>query len=415
MTEKVNQNVPKTEEMSNQNNNIKNEIRQRNAVLIDQQTKRQIQEWLEGNPYQELLEYMRSRVMGQENIAVVVANVYNYLKNVSIPDAGMEMPTHGNCNNMILAAPSGSGKTETYRAFKDYFKKRIPALRLTISDVSNLTATGYRGAEPSSIVEPFLGCGLEPIGIVFMDEFDKICTPSYNANHGDVHLEVQHNLLTLVEGSRVETKQGYVNTNKLLFIGMGSFDQFRKKRENDSKEPIGFGAVGSDEIMEAEHAAPITREDMISAGGCYELIGRFSCIENYHPLDQETILNIIKKACEDIADQFHCDINLEEEAMAELFESANSKFGCRLIESKIREVVLKAYSEAMQKDSAWDVMDLNIDTLNSYTFGFREYTEEEMELEEAFQSGGVHKEIPVPKMSFEERMEALIRAQTQQD
>ena len=148
MTETENQNVQKPEEMNNQNNNIKNEIRQRNAVLINQQTKRQIRDWLEGNPYQELLEYMKSRVMGQENIAIVVANVYNYLKNVSIPDTGMEMPTHGNCNNMILAAPSGSGKTETYRAFKDYFKKRIPALRLTISDVSNLTATGYRGAEP---------------------------------------------------------------------------------------------------------------------------------------------------------------------------------------------------------------------------------------------------------------------------
>lgn len=58
MTE--NQDVPKTEEM----NNLKNEIRQRNAVLIDQQTKRQIRDWLEGNPYQELLEYMKSRVMG---------------------------------------------------------------------------------------------------------------------------------------------------------------------------------------------------------------------------------------------------------------------------------------------------------------------------------------------------------------
>lgn len=147
-------------------------------------------------------------------------------------------------------------------------------------------------------MEPFIGCGLEPIGIVFMDEFDKICTPSYNANHGDVHLEVQHNLLTLVEGSRVETKQGYVSTNKLLFIGRGSFDQFRKKRENDSKEPIGFGAVSSDEIMEAEHAAPITREDMISAGGCYELIGRFSYIENYHSLNRETIIEIIKQNCE---------------------------------------------------------------------------------------------------------------------
>ena len=98
MTE--NQDVPKTEEM----NNLKNEIRQRNAVLIDQQTKRQIRDWLEGNPYQELLEYMKSRVMGQENIAIVVANVYNYLKNVSIPDTVMEMPTHGNCNNMIREA-----------------------------------------------------------------------------------------------------------------------------------------------------------------------------------------------------------------------------------------------------------------------------------------------------------------------
>ena len=71
MTE--NQDVPKTEEM----NNLKNEIRQRNAVLIDQQTKRQIRDWLEGNPYQELLEYMKSRVMGQENIAIVVANVFS--------------------------------------------------------------------------------------------------------------------------------------------------------------------------------------------------------------------------------------------------------------------------------------------------------------------------------------------------
>ena len=420
MTETENQNVQKPEEMNNQNNNIKNEIRQRNAVLINQQTKRQIRDWLEGNPYQELLEYMKSRVMGQENIAIVVANVYNYLKNVSIPDTVMEMPTHGNCNNMILAAPSGSGKTETYRAFKDYFKKRIPALRLTISDVSNLTATGYRGAEPSSIVEPFLGCGLEPIGIVFMDEFDKICTPSYSANHGDVHLEVQHNLLTLVEGSRVETKQGYVNTNKLLFIGMGSFDQFRKKRENDSKEPIGFGASGSDEIMEAEHAAPITREDMISAGGCYELIGRFSYVENYHSLDQKTIIEIIKQNCEKIADDFDCEIELAEPAMKELCDQANSKFGCRLIESMIRDIVLRAYSEALESGENGDVLVVTIITLQEYEYRFRAYEEEDIPFETTKMTGNnngcdADDKISVQKMSFEERMEALIRAQTQQE
>ena len=204
-------------------------------------------------------------------------------------------------------------------------------------------------------MEPFTGCGIKPIAIVFMDEFDKICTPSYSSNHGDVHLEVQHNLLTLVEGSVVETKRGYVNTDNLLFIGMGSFNQFRKKKENGSKEPIGFGARENDKIAESEHAAPITREDMISAGGCYELVGRFSYIVNYDPLDEETILNIIKKSCADISDQFHCDITLGGEAIEELRNCANSKFGCRLIDSQIREVVLKAYSEALQEDSTWDV------------------------------------------------------------
>ena len=135
MTE--NQDVPKTEEM----NNLKNEIRQRNAVLIDQQTKRQIRDWLEGNPYQELLEYMKSRVMGQENIAIVVANVYNYLKNVSIPDTVMEMPTHGNCNNMILAAPSGSGKTETDRAFQNikFYSEHTQGMPLFLENVGDVT------------------------------------------------------------------------------------------------------------------------------------------------------------------------------------------------------------------------------------------------------------------------------------
>ena len=60
MTETVNQNVQKPEEMNNQNNNIKNEIRQRNAVVVNQETKRQILEWLEGEPYGELLGSRRS-------------------------------------------------------------------------------------------------------------------------------------------------------------------------------------------------------------------------------------------------------------------------------------------------------------------------------------------------------------------
>ena len=49
-----------------------------------------------------------------------------------------------------------------------------------------------------------------------------------------------------------------------------------------------------------------------------------------------------------------------------------------------------------------------------YSYKDQDY-EEEIELEEAFQPGSIHKEKTVQKMSFEERMEALIQAQTQQD
>ena len=387
MEEKRNQNKESnvTEKHHSENEFNEFNIRTSNSFIMNERgIRRQIRDWLEENPYQELLSYMRSRVMGQEDIAIVVANIYNYLTNVSNPGVN-NYETRGNCNNMILAAPSGSGKTETYRALKDYFRSRIPALKLEITDVSNLTATGYRGSDPSSIVEAFVRCGTEPIGIVFMDEFDKVCIPSYTANYGNVHMELQHNLLTLVEGSTVQAKRGCVNTNNLLFIAMGSFDQFRKKREKENKEPIGFGTEGSVESTGSGHEAPITRENMIAAGGCYELIGRFSYIINYQKLNRRTILNIIEKACEDIADQFHCDIELGEAALDELCESSDSKFGCRLIESKIREVVLKAYSRAMEEKDKWDVLDLKIDSLASYTYAFREYTEEEKALEAAFQ------------------------------
>ena len=403
-----NQNAQNPEENRRTISDIFLEERMNMVPPTEQNLKKQIQNWLKRNPYRELLFYVRSRVMGQEDVSKVTANVYNYLENVSDPVTGNM--TRGNRNNMILAAPSGSGKTETYRALKDYFSDQIPALIINIIDVSSLTPTGYRGAEPSSIVAPFIRLGEQPIGIVFLDEFDKMCTPSYSANHGDVHLEVQNNLLTIIEGARIETKRGYVNTSNLLFIGTGSFDLFRKRRENEKKTSIGFQ---KQEYAETEHSAPITRENIISAGGSYELIGRFSYIINYHPLDQETVINIIRRECEDISADFKCEINMEPQALTELCEKANSKFGCRLLGSLIRDSVLNAFSEALESDDNGDVLVVKIESLNSYTYYFRNFNQQELLLQnETEWDDGVkmEDELSCERMSFEERLEALIRA-----
>lgn len=380
MSETVNQNTEQGTETENKNNNTENKQNfnktpMNNTAMISKMAKKQIYDWIITDPYREMLSYVQSRVMGQEDIVSVVTNIYTHLRRMIGQTLNMRMQTRSGSNNMLLCAPSGCGKTETYRAIKDYFADRIPLLAVHIVDVSSLTPAGFRGSEPSSVVAPLVGYGSEPIAIVFMDEFDKICTPSYTADHSDMHLEVQHNILTMVEGSRVETACGVIDTKNILFIGAGSFDGFRKVRESNEKSEIGFQ---KDENKKSDHYAPVTRENIITAGGCYELIGRFSYIVNYHPLDKEIVLSIIDRNRELIANDFGCELILERKALNELCEQAGSKFGCRLLDSLMRDPVLKAYGDALQSDTYGDVLVITLKDLGTYSYDFRDYTPEEM-------------------------------------
>lgn len=382
MSETVNQNqnTEQGTETKNKNNNTENKQNNNktpinNAAMISKMAKKQIYDWIITDPYMEMLSYVQSRVMGQEDIVSVVTNIYTHLRRMIGQTLNMRMQTRSGSNNMLLCAPSGCGKTETYRAIKDYFADRIPLLAVHIVDVSGLTPAGFRGSEPSSVVAPLVGYGSEPIAIVFMDEFDKICTPSYTADHSDMHLEVQHNILTMVEGSRVETARGVIDTKNILFIGAGSFDGFRKVRESNEKSEIGFQ---KDENKKSDHYAPVTRENIITAGGCYELIGRFSYIVNYHPLDKEIVLNIIDRNRELIANDFGCELILERKMVNKLCEQAGSKFGCRLLDSLMRDPVLKAYGDALQSDTYGDVLVITLKDLDTYSYDFRDYTPEEM-------------------------------------
>ena len=67
---------------------------------------------------------------------------------------------------------------------------------------------------------------VEQSGIVFIDEIDKIASPSTGAGGKgpDVSREgVQRDLLPIVEGSNVATKHGMVKTDHVLFIASGAF------------------------------------------------------------------------------------------------------------------------------------------------------------------------------------------------
>jgi ATP-dependent HslUV protease ATP-binding subunit HslU len=65
---------------------------------------------------------------------------------------------------------------------------------------------------------------VETLGIIFLDEIDKIAGERGTAGGPDVSREgVQRDLLPIVEGSNVQTKYGMVKTDHVLFVAAGAF------------------------------------------------------------------------------------------------------------------------------------------------------------------------------------------------
>lgn len=66
---------------------------------------------------------------------------------------------------------------------------------------------------------------VEQMGIIFIDEIDKIAVTGSRGGGQDVSREgVQRDILPIVEGSTVNTKYGMVDTTHILFIAAGAFN-----------------------------------------------------------------------------------------------------------------------------------------------------------------------------------------------
>ncbi len=321
--------------------------RLRTEEEYEREIRKSIYKWQQETSFMDFYYELKKYVIGQESLKLVAANTYNYLSNVI-----NKLPLN---NNMILSASSGSGKTETFRALKTYFAKYIPELDIFIFDMTSITPNGFKGEDASVILQSFLNKRLmHPYGIVFLDEFDKKVTPRHDMSGENINRDVQSSLLTIIEGSDVVTTKGVttgtINTDRLMFVGLGSFDEYRNQR-SDVKRTMGIGSDWSE--TEVDHYKPLTREDMIEAGASNEIIGRFPYIVNYDRLSGAAIIEVINKITRDVSSEFNLiEIELGNDMVNALIDSANSKFGCRLIKSMLKETLLKAYTDALfnQKD-----------------------------------------------------------------
>lgn len=252
-----------------------------------------------------------------------------------------------------------------------------------IFDATKLTPSGFRGSDVSDILASFFHKKMKrAVGICFIDEFDKVLSASHTGQGTDLNKEVQNDLLTFVEGGDIHDSKGnIVNTSDLMFVGMGSFSRYRKKWTAERKGPIGIFSrdetVKNKEISEKTRDVytALTREDIFGAGGSNELIGRFAYIINYDRLGPEAIRRIIDLTRRSVEAGLDCDLTLGEPIKEALAAEANTAFGCRLIDSQLRNVVLHALRPALTEEIPDKKLVIHIESEDEMQYAWRDVTE----------------------------------------
>ena len=278
---------------------------------------------------QMIYEYLDEHVYRQENAKKAAAiMLYNHLK--------------GRRRNMILAGPTGCGKTEIWRSLQ----KRFPFIKIV--NGPQIACDGWKGSyhmkdifveEPAKKAKKML---------VVIDEADKLFEPSIGAAGVDYARKIQNEFLKIMDGDKVEfvsegndAKKKMVDCRNVSFVFCGSFETLLQNRE-DKPATIGFFQnTTSDEEEET-----ITIEDLVEYGNVRrEIAGRIQQIVALNALtadDFEHILNSKKQMSpiRQLEKLYMVNLSVDEETKRILAEKAAGKnLGCRYMRSQIQSML----------------------------------------------------------------------------
>jgi ATP-dependent Clp protease ATP-binding subunit ClpX len=223
-------------------------------------------------------------------------------------------------SNYMLVGPTGCGKT----FLVEQLFGKILKLPTALVDITTYSETGYVGQDPSTILTRLLHAAddnpmLASIGIVCLDEFDKIASGQNNAIFAgagttkDVTgMGVQRELLKMLETSEVIvplelTHSSYgdhvvMSTADIAFLAAGAFSGFQQvAHRRATRDHIGFGRERIDASGDVDAiAVDFTSEQVENVanfqayGFLPELIARFTRIIPFRALDVATLREILR-------------------------------------------------------------------------------------------------------------------------